>query len=408
MLVTLPNGEIMRRLSIFAAVLAMLALGTAQAAVPPGQPEQGPGGKDYMEAEVVKRVIGTAEQPVYIFHGKSTPKQARPVVVFFHSWGGNDPQHFGGWIEHLVRKGNVVIFPRFQEVNRTRPVDAPAIAARMVREALAALANDREARPDIAQVSYVGYLAGSIIALDVAAEGGTDLPQPKLILCLMPGGIAKDAEDRGIKLADLSKLKPSTMLLVMNGDQEHAPADRTGRLIFTEASAIPNSNKLFMRVASDRHGYPTLSASLVSPGSSKAEYATDKIPLPPSAMPQDASKPAGKRNPARNSAAHKALGDAALTGSQHTLSAMLSGNLTDSVDYRGFWKTLDLAIETAAAGRDALALKGNPALADMGSWSDGWPVRRISAETPKDVVPEPVVAEPEPAPVKTKPGRRRR
>ena len=43
--------------------------------------------------------------------------------------------------------GHLVLFPRFQEVNRTRPADATANAERLVKAALAELAGDAEAKP---------------------------------------------------------------------------------------------------------------------------------------------------------------------------------------------------------------------------------------------------------------------
>lgn len=381
----------MRCASIFAFAFMLLASGSfVRAAVPPEQPEQGPGGRDYRSTEVAKRTVGTAEEPVFVFHTKGEPSHARPVYVFFHSWGGNDPQYFGGWIEYLSRKGNLVLFPRFQEVNRTRPVDATGIASRMVREALKALADDPVAKPDFDKVVFVGYLAGTVVSLDLAAKAGEyRLPVPKLIMSLMPGGVAKDGDTRGIPMPDLSGIASSTLLVTMNGDQDHSPADRTSRRIFAESTGVPNGNKLFMRVFSDRHGYPLLSATLVSPGSNNAEYAADKIPLPPSSVVAE-EEPAPVRKKGRGKQATKKMpkvkwmADMALTGPQATLTMQLGTNGIDSLDYRAYWKTLDLASEAAFNGRDALALKANPALVDMGAWSDGWPVRRLGAEIPKD------------------------
>ena len=82
-------------------------------------------------------------------------------MVFIHAWGQPNPQAYGGWIEHLARKGNLVLFPKYQEVNRTRPADASASAAGLVKDALAALADDADAKPDMRKVAVVGHLAGS-------------------------------------------------------------------------------------------------------------------------------------------------------------------------------------------------------------------------------------------------------
>jgi len=174
MLLGLIELTTMRRCSLLPVLLlgAGLAASGAQAATPPQQPEQGPGGRDYKIAAVAKRAIGTAGSGTYVFHGTETPAAPRPVAVFFHSWGGVNPALYGGFIDHLARKGYLVLFPRFQEVNRSRPADASGLAETLLRDALAALAEDPVARPDLKRVAFIGHSAGVPIALNVAAGAG--------------------------------------------------------------------------------------------------------------------------------------------------------------------------------------------------------------------------------------------
>jgi hypothetical protein len=74
----------------------------------------------------------------------------------------------------------------------------------------------------------------------------------------------------------------------------------------------------------------------------------------------------------------------ALSGPQTILTQQLGSNPTDTLDYLAFWKTFDIAAEAAFAGKDATAVLKDPKLTDMGRWSDGWPVRRLSAQVPKE------------------------
>ena len=359
-------------------LLALLLLGSwwcgpASGATPPKQPETGPGGVDYVSAEVVKRAVGRASAPPFVFHAADDGDAKRPVVVFLHSWGAANPQFYGGWIEHLARKGNLVLFPRFQEVNRTRPADATDLASALVKDALAELADDPAARPDPGRTALIGHLAGVPLAMNLAAGAkDTGLPAPKLILGIMPGGIASSEKDRGILLRDLSEIGPSTLIVTMSGDRDHHPSDRASRLLLEATSAVPATRKLFMRVGSDSHGFPSLTATLASPGSPKEAYDSGRIKLPP-----DPPRDPKQRNTWRWTA------DMALSGPQTIITQQLGNNGTDALDYFAYWKTFDMAAEAAFSGKDAAALARNPTFIDMGAWSDGWPVRRMSAQMPK-------------------------
>jgi hypothetical protein len=87
-----------------------------------------------------------------------------------------------------------------------------------------------------------------------------------------------------------------------------------------------------------------------------------------------------------------------LSGEQSVLVAQLGSNVTDTLDHWGYWKTFDLAAAAAFGGRDAQALRNDPNFTDMGRWSDGWPVKRLSAtDALRPEAAAPAKAEPEPA-----------
>jgi pimeloyl-ACP methyl ester carboxylesterase len=382
------------RALIFAA--ALLAASAAAAATPPTQPKSGPGGSDYVADEVRKRAVGRASAATYVFHAAAPEAEPRPVVVFLHAWGAANPQVYGGWIEHLARRGYLVLYPRFQEVGRTRPADATANAVSLVKEALAELASDTEARPDLGRVALIGHTAGSPIAANLAALAKTEgLPVPKLVFMVMPGGIASDPKSRGIQLADLSQIDPSTLLVTMIGDREFRAADAAAKRLLREASEVPANRKIFMRALSDDHGFPTLSATLASPGSTKEAFDGTKIRIPPD--PQgDARAERLKRQ--------KWSADMTLSGEQTVLVSQLANNVTDTLDYLAYWKTFDMALAGAFSGRDGQALRNDPALTDMGRWSDGWPVKRLAAtDAPRAEAAGTTSATPAPAPTRVAP-----
>jgi acetyl esterase/lipase len=368
---------LIRRPLAAAAIITLAGLVSAQAAAPPPQPADGPGGVGDRKMTITKRLLGRGTATSFAFYAAgAAPEAGRPVAIILHGWGVVNPQSYGAWIDHLARQGWLVLFPRFQEVNRTRPADAPGVAETLVKAALADLAADGEAKPDLGRVAMIGHLAGAPLAMDLAADAKTHgLPAPKLIFAVTPGGIASGPKSRGIALGDLSAVDPATLIVTMVGDKDTRAADAAAKRLLREASAVPLERKLFVRALSDDHGFPALTATLAAPAGLDTAY--DGGAIKPGAEPKDTAKDAAKPPPFRWSA------DMALTGEQQTLVSQVNLARVDALDYLGFWKTFDLAAAAAFAGSDAAALKNNPRLADMERWSDGWPVKRLAVETPR-------------------------
>ena len=95
-------------------VLFSLTIVSSQSATPPSQPQTGPGGKQYLHTGVIKNRYGTGGQEYWIFEPDSPKPRTAPVIVFLHGWGGMNPLYYGAWVDHLVKRGNIVIYPRYQ------------------------------------------------------------------------------------------------------------------------------------------------------------------------------------------------------------------------------------------------------------------------------------------------------
>ena len=67
-----------------------------------------------------------------------------PVVVFVHGLFATDPDTYGAWIRHLVRDGNVVIYPAYQGA-LTPPAaflaNRPAVASSPASRAMRSMAS---------------------------------------------------------------------------------------------------------------------------------------------------------------------------------------------------------------------------------------------------------------------------
>src|SRR5678815_3067394 len=95
-------------------ILFSLNVVSSQSATPPSQPLTGPGGKQYIHASVTKNRYGKGGLEYWIFEPDTPRPRTAPVIIFLHGWGGMNPLYYGAWVDHLVRRGNIVVYPRYQ------------------------------------------------------------------------------------------------------------------------------------------------------------------------------------------------------------------------------------------------------------------------------------------------------
>src|SRR4051812_24096508 len=105
----------MRHLLLACAVLLGLNAWAASVPSQPKQHEKGPGSSEYAYKEVVKNDYGEGDTQYWIFEPAQPASKGKvPVIIFMHGWSAMEPEGYLGWIEHLVKRGNIVIYPRYQ------------------------------------------------------------------------------------------------------------------------------------------------------------------------------------------------------------------------------------------------------------------------------------------------------
>ncbi len=389
------------RSPLFAMLLTGLALGLpaagpVAAATLPGQPAKGPGGSDYPVASVVKKAYGFGSAQGIVFRPADAPGafvKARPVVVLVHAWGAVSPKWYGAWIEHLVRRGNIVVYPRYQEAGGgTGWNEATGEAVKGIRTALDALNAIPGANPDLAKVAYIGHGAGAVIATNLAARAATDgLPVPRAVFAMMPTRVPSDAKTRAVPLTDLVGLDPSVNIITITGDRDTVAAEAGARSILRAASAaLKADHRLLIRINSDNHGQPPLVAAHYSPAAPNDAYDLDRIEdankAPPPAAPVVHKDKAAERA-AREEARRKASERWWVARQEQQDLQMMEMQKVDAFDHYGIWRTVDIALERTLAGGDAMSVRRDPRIYDMGLWTDGWPMKRLTIESPKDAPP---------------------
>jgi pimeloyl-ACP methyl ester carboxylesterase len=257
------------------------------------------------------------------------------VVVFLHGWFAVNPGFYGAWIDHLVRRGCIVVFPRYQNDVGTLPQDFLPNALSAVRDALGVLhAGVEHVRPDPARFVLIGHSAGGNLAAQIAAlaaDPHADLPMPKALITLMPGEVVP------MRQPSLSKIPGTTLLIVMVGEEDLVVGDLRGRQIFAEADAIPRARKRFILFRSDRHGNPPLIAEHAAPTGALHRFDN---------------------------------GEGVLRSFQMSLGEV------NALDRAGFWRIADLTLEAAFRGQTLdEVIPDAEQFRHLGYWSDG---RRVT------------------------------
>jgi acetyl esterase/lipase len=166
----------------------------------PGQPAEGPGGASYRHGGVRKEVYGEGPEQFWIFEPRDPAPRTAPVIVFGHGGGGVNPRFYGAWIEHLVRRGNIVIYPRYQHNVLPRPGKVTEAFVGAVKAAFDELKKSERVRPEVENVALVGHSWGGVLSANLAAmTGSAGLPRPRALMIIAPG-------IGGVPLQDLSKV----------------------------------------------------------------------------------------------------------------------------------------------------------------------------------------------------------
>lgn len=336
-------------------LLGSLATVSSQTATPPAQPQTGPGGKQYIHAAVIKNRYGKGAQEYWIFEPDAPKPQSAPVIVFLHGWGGMNPLYYGAWLDHLVKRGNIVVYPRYQ-ANLLTPInDFTPNTLHAIKDAINRLQTESgHVRADFKKFATVGHSLGGVLAANVAAVASEmGFPRVSAVMSVEPGLTESPIN---VPLADLKKIPSETLLLALAGDQDTLVRDTDAKRIYYESTRVSANNKDFVTLVSDSHGRPALQASHRAPTAHDKDY--------------DNGEGAGG-GPAETS---NRVGDTPQTSRRTRLDTMM----VNALDFYGTWKLFDALCDAAFSNKNReYALGNTPQQRFMGVWSDGVPVKEL-------------------------------
>src|ERR1041384_961504 len=252
-------------------ILFSLQLVSSQSVTPPSQPQTGPGGKQYVHSSVIKNRYGKGAAEYWIYEPDSPKPRTAPVIVFLHGWGGMNPLYYGAWLDHLVKRGNIVVYPRYQANLLTSIKDFTPHTIAAVKDAVHRLQTEPgHVKPDFSKFATVGHSLGGLLAANVAALAKeSNLPRVRAVMCVEPGITESPIN---VPLADLKKIPADTLLLAIAGDQDGLVRDTDAKRIYYESTRVFARNKNFITLVSDSHGLPALVASHRAPTALNKDY----------------------------------------------------------------------------------------------------------------------------------------
>jgi len=317
----------------------------AQGTPYPGQPFEGPGGADYIHHEVSFYDAATKADGYWLFEPADPIPDSAEVVVFLHGYGAYNPMAYGKWIKHLVAKGNIVIYPRYQKnLVWPRPDGFPKNAAKGIRDALQVLENEGHVKPRTEKVAYVAHSYGGVIATNLASHWEQfQIPKPTAMLLAQPGS----GPFKGARLEKYERLPDELNLLVVVGEDDYVVGEEFGRLVFETAVNTPNRNLIVQRRDTSNFQRWIL-ATHSEPYAYDLDFDTG----------------------VRNFTAHRVL-----------MSARLN-----EVDFYCFWKLTDALIAYTRTGQYGdIAFGNTPGQRFLGRWPDGRPIKELEVILPTQV-----------------------
>lgn len=214
---------------------------------------------NYKHANVVESKIGEKGGECWIFEpSEPKPEGKRPLVIFLHGWGGMLPASYRSWIDHLVKRGNVVVYPRYQATFMDWPENFMPNAISAINDAIKRLG----VKADLEKVTVIGHSIGAAMTAMLAGRAKeVGLPEPRAIMINQPFG--------PMKLRDVLNIPEKCLMVVTIGEHDTVAPPKQAKAIFLGAKNV--KEKAFVTFFTDKRGAPALKANHLAPCAGKAD-----------------------------------------------------------------------------------------------------------------------------------------
>jgi len=325
----------LRRVSALAVVGACtLALGNAKVPLPP---KDGPGSPVYPHGSVrVSSQPYGSDSVGTVYHlfepAEPTPASA-PVLLYLHGYTGqtHKESRYEPMLRHLARKGTLVIYVTYGAVEKPWTYEANAVKG--FKAAIDALSQGGHVRPELDRFAIAGHSLGGALALRLASRWDQQgLPSPRAVV-LHEAAVNNTPFQVWLGLNDLKRIPQDTVLVGLVAERSwsdsayvfNVSVPATIRHVWSGTEQIPARRKNVLLVPSDKQGDESLESDHLG------VFCTPE-----------------------------------------------HGHPLDAVDWYGYWKPTEAALDFAFRGEHAaFVLDDTSEARAMGSWPDGTPVKAM-------------------------------
>lgn len=326
----------------FLLFLVFLGTSIANAQTKPPQPSTGPGGATYSHGGVTTYFKDSASLSYWIFQPNQPTPDSADLVIFNHGYGQINPMVHAEWITHLVRKGSIVVYPKYQDDLNT-PADSFMFnASEAIKLAIQEMQQPNYVAPKLQNFAMIGHSYGGAISANLTYEYQTyNLPRVKALM------VAQGYHGNDMLLPSYRDFPYDTKMQLVVGENDGVVGNTFARLLMDSANVDPLF-KNYITHSVDNHGNPGVNAAHDEP-----------ICISPN---QDYDS--GESN-------------VWVQGAQFF-------NRVDAVDFFCYWKLSQALLDCTFRGQNCnYAFGDTPEQRHMGVWSDGTPVKELDIE-PKD------------------------
>lgn len=316
-------------------ILSFLVYHLSIAQNQPSQPATGPGGSAYVHDSISVYDYGTNKNGdgFWLYEPAGPKPDSANVVVFIHGLGQTNPKVYGKFIRHLVQKGNIVIYPRYQKDLLSAANTFSDSCARGIQRAIDTLNTAGHVAARWQNYFVLGHSVGGILTANMTMNHAAyNLPKPLTAMSMQPGGI------EGILLPDYAAFPGDVKYLIVIGDNDAIVGTATGEFLFANTTGVPTSHKNLVKHFADAHGSPAITATH--------------------------NEPVGNDN--------------FLDNGENNVTIIFTTGVDDAVDYYCYWKLQDALMDCALRNENCdVAFGDTEAQRNMGQWSDGTAVRQL-------------------------------